>query len=78
MDLFVSMPFTPAFSEVSRVVMDAAFERGLIPYRVDQDHLAEPIAQAIDRKIRESRVVVADTSLAVTPTSFMNSVKLSR
>jgi len=60
MDLFISIPFTPAFNEISRAVIAAAVERGLTPYRVDQDHLAEPIAQAIDRKIRESRIVVAD------------------
>ena len=60
MDVFISTPFSPAFDEVSRAISEVAIERGLSPYRVDQDHLAEPITQAIDRKIRESRLVVAD------------------
>lgn len=60
MDVFISMPFAPALKEVSRAISDVAVEKGLSPYRVDQDHIAEPIAQTIDRKIRESRLVVAD------------------
>jgi len=60
MDLFISIPFMPEFNKVSDAVSKVAKERGLAAYRVDQDHLAEPIAQAIDRKIRESRIVLVD------------------
>ena len=60
MDLFISMPFASAFDEVSRAISDVAGKRGLSPYRVDQEHIAEPIAEAIDKKIRESRLVIAD------------------
>ena len=60
MDLFISIPFNQVFDEVSRAVTEVAGKRGLVAYRVDQDHLAEPIAQAIGRKIRESRIVLAD------------------
>jgi hypothetical protein len=60
MDIFISTPFAPAFNAVSEAIIAVAAEKGLRPYRVDQEHVAEPIAQAIDRKIRESRLVVVD------------------
>lgn len=60
MDVFISTPFGPDFDEVSRVIRSVAESQGLSAYRVDQDRLAEPIAEAIERKIRESRMVVAD------------------
>jgi hypothetical protein len=60
MDIFISIPFAPAFTEVSRAVSEVALEKGLATYRVDQDLLAKHIPQMIDRKIRESRIVVAD------------------
>ncbi len=62
MDLFISMPFAPAFDEVSRAIAHVAEKKGLHPYRVDQDHIAAPIAQAIEKRIRESRLVIADVT----------------
>jgi len=60
MHVFISTRFEPGFSQVSQCIRDVAAEGGLSAYRVDQEHIAEPIAQAIDRKIRESRLAVAD------------------
>ena len=62
MDLFISIPFAPDFDAVSRAITEVAKERRLVPYRVDEVNLAEPIAQSIDRKIRESRIVIADVT----------------
>jgi hypothetical protein len=60
MDTFISIPFGADFNAVSEAIAGVARAKGLKPYRVDQDHLGEPIAQAIARKIRESRLVIAD------------------
>lgn len=60
MNIFISIPFKPAFNEVSQALSAVAAARGLKSYRVDQEHMSEPIAQAIDKKIRESRLVIAD------------------
>jgi len=60
MDVFISCPFSGEFDDVSQAIKDVAESQRLEAYRVDQDNLAVPIAGAIEKKIRESRMVVAD------------------
>jgi hypothetical protein len=60
MDVFMSMPFVPAFDPIWKTIQEATQERALTSYRVDQEHLGEPIADNIERRIRESRIVIAD------------------
>jgi len=60
MDIFVSLPFRPGFEVVFQTINNVANRQRLRAYRVDQDHMAEPIAQAIEKKIRESRIIIAD------------------
>ena len=61
MNIFVSCPFSDDFRAVFGVIDDAARRRGFQGYRVDQELCAtSPIADAIARRIRDSRVVIAD------------------
>lgn len=60
MELFISMLFNSSFDGVFNAISEAAAMKGLKPYRVDKDHLDVPIAVAIDEKIRESRLLIAD------------------
>jgi hypothetical protein len=60
MDVFVSSPFSEGFDSVFRLISEVASERALQAYRVDEAHMAEPIAETIRKRIRESRLVVAD------------------
>lgn len=60
MDVFVSSPFTAPFDEVFRAIGYVAQDSGLTAYRVDQGLIAHPINTEIERKIRQSRLVVAD------------------
>lgn len=61
-DVFVSIPFAPEFNEVFQAISQVASERGLKAYRIDAEHLAVQIAEDIERKIRDSRFVIADVT----------------
>lgn len=60
--VFISIPFSTEFEQVSAVIRQAAAERLLTSYRTDQEHMAQPIDEVIRRSIRESRLVVADVT----------------
>jgi hypothetical protein len=59
-DVFVSSPFEPRFDPVFKTIQDAATERYLQAFRIDQGFIGEPIADSIRQKVRESRVLIAD------------------
>ncbi len=60
-DVFVSFPFEERFDAVFQAIRDVVSKHGLNPIRIDQaSHVAEPIASEIQRRIRESRLVIAD------------------
>lgn len=60
MDIFISMPFGHEFDHVYKTISEIATEKKLSSYRVDQDRISELIAKTIERKIRGSRIVIAD------------------
>jgi len=59
-DIFASMPFGEDFVCVWRAIQDLAMNHNLSSYRVDQEHLAESIPDAVRNGIKRSRFVVAD------------------
>jgi hypothetical protein len=60
-EVFVSFPFSPRFDSLFPIVQERAARRSLNAVRIDESsHLAIPIADSIHRRIRESRLVVAD------------------
>lgn len=59
-DVFVSLSFSPKFNEVYRAINAASKKIGLVACRVDQGKKAVLISEDLPKKIRESRIVVAD------------------
>jgi len=60
--IFISSPFKDDFRPIWAIITDVANKCGIEPYLVDREKLAVPIADTIERKIRESRIVIADIS----------------
>ncbi len=58
--VFVSSPFGEPFDTLFETIAGVARQAGLLSYRVDQDHVAAPLAEVIEREIRESHIVLAD------------------
>lgn len=59
-DVFVSMSFSNEFQTVFQTIEKAVKKVGLNVYRVDQEVRATLIVEDIKRKIRESRIFIAD------------------
>lgn len=60
MDIFVSSPFAVEFDVVFEAIEAVAGKQGLEAFRVDKEFVAVEIAEEITRKIRDSRMVIAD------------------
>jgi hypothetical protein len=60
-DVFVSFPFEKRFDIVFETVRRAATQRKLVAIRIDQSSaISQPISESIHRRIRESRLFIAD------------------
>lgn len=59
-DVFTSMPFNEDFDSIWNAIRQVTAKQGLSCYRTDQEHLAEPIHEAVWTGIKQSRFVVAD------------------
>lgn len=62
-DIFVSFPFDGGFNALFRVVHDRAARHKLNAVRIDQSSgVTISIADSIHRRIRESRLIIADVT----------------
>jgi hypothetical protein len=60
-DIFVSFPFDGQFESLFEIVQRSAARHNLNAVRIDQaSPLAIPVADSIHRRIRESRLIIAD------------------